>query len=245
MLKKTTLLILALLPISSFAKMADEGLIIEAYGGSSTAGVLAVKKDGRLRNVVSKDNEISYLRSALREKYGDSISVINKGAPSAQAIELLNGTYKYKKNEPWETEMEKSKAKIVILNFATNDARHYHFKDAKPEYIESPEKYAQVMEKLINIARENGKEVVLQEPHPLCGRAEKWNVAPYNAQLEQVAKSLSVPLVKQYERIQSMPDWQTLMSPDCIHPSAEMYKMKSEETFKVIDAHYGELMANR
>lgn len=35
--------------------------IIEAWGGSSTKGVLAVRENGRLRNIVSEHNEIAVL----------------------------------------------------------------------------------------------------------------------------------------------------------------------------------------
>ena len=221
-------------------------MIIEAYGGSSTAGVMAVRKEnGRLKNVVTRENEIHFLSDFLQKKYGKSIEVINKGQPSAQAIELLNGTYKYKNNGLWADEMKKSKARLIILNFATNDARHYHFKDAKPDYVLSPDQYEKVMTELITIARDNGKQVVLQEPHPLCGKAVSWNISPYSARLDAVAKTLSVPLVKQYQRIQEIPGWQSMMSPDCIHPSSELYKIKAEETWKVIDDNFATLMARR
>lgn len=238
--------LLALSPFMAQAKNVDDKVIIEAYGGSSTAGVVAVRKpDGRLTNVISRHNEMHFLRDALQSKYGENIDVINKGKPSAQAIELLYGTYKYKDNERWADEMKKSRANIIILNFATNDARHYRFKDAKPSYVLSPAQYQEVMTRLVNIARENGKEVVLQEPHPLCGKAEGWNVSPFNARLDTLAKTLSVPLVRQYQRIQSMTDWKSMMSPDCIHPSEALYKIKAEETYKVIDKDFASLLAKR
>ena len=243
---RIALSLMALLAFSCRAENIDGRMIIEAYGGSSTAGVMAVRKDnGRLTNVVTKENEIYFLSDFLQKKYGKSITIINKGQPSAQAVELLNGTYKYKNNGLWADEMKKSKARLIILNFATNDARHYHFKDAKPDYMLSPDQYEKVMTELITIARNNGKQVVLQEPHPLCGKAETWNVSPYSTRLDAIAKTLSVPLVKQYQRIQEMPGWQSMMSPDCIHPSGELYKIKAEETYKVIDQNFATLMARR
>ncbi|MEM6160924.1 SGNH/GDSL hydrolase family protein [Erwinia sp. P6884] len=232
------------MPFVAQSKNSDDKVIIEAYGGSSTAGVVAVRKpDGRLTNVIAGHNEMHFLSDFLQKKYGKEIEVVNKGKPSAQAIELLYGTYRYKNNERWADEMKKSTAKIIILNFATNDARHFHFKDVKPSYVLSPEQYEDVMSRLVTIARKNGKEVILQEPHPLCGKAESWNVSPFNARLDSLAKTLSVPLVKQYQRIQAMPDWQKKMSPDCIHPSSELYKIKAEESYKVIDENFTALLA--
>jgi lysophospholipase L1-like esterase len=244
MSKHIVICLLTFLSFASSAKTSDSRMIIEAYGGSSTAGVMAIRKNnGRLTNIITKDNEMHFLNGFLQKKYGQSIKVINKGQPSAQAIELLNGTYKYKENGLWADEMKKSKARLIILNFATNDARHYHFKDAKPGYVLSPEQYEKVMTELITIARDNGKQVVLQEPHPLCGKAEKWDVSPYSSKLDSLAKSLSVPVVKQYQRIQDMAGWPSMMSPDCIHPSNELYKIKAEETYKVIEDNFETLMA--
>lgn len=244
MFKLIVLSLLTFLSFATYAKNIEGGTIIEAYGGSSTAGVTAFRKgNGKLINVVTQGSEINYLRELLNKKYGNNIKVINRGRPSAQAIELLNGTYRYKKDGVWTEQMKLSKAKLIILNFATNDARHYHFKDAKPDYVLSPDQYEKVMKELITIARENGKQVLLQEPHPLCGRAEKWDVSPYSARLEYLSKTMSVPLVNQYQRIQGMPSWQRMMAPDCIHPSDALYKIKAEETFKVLDANFSNLLA--
>lgn len=246
MFKNILISLLTLLSFVSSAKETHRGMIIEAYGGSSTAGVMAIRKDnGRLTNIITKDNEMHFLNEFLQKRYGKSIEVVNKGQPSAQAVELLNGTYKYKNNGLWADEMKKSQARLIILNFATNDARHYHFNDAKPGYVLSPDQYAKVMTELITIARDNGKQVLLQEPHPLCGKAETWDVSPYSIKLDALAKSLSVPVVRQYQRIQDMPGWQSMMSPDCIHPSNELYKIKAEETYKVIDKNFETLMAKR
>lgn len=217
--------------------------LIEAWGGSSTKGVLAERKNGRLHNVVTKNNEVSILNQLLQGKYGSGVRVVNKGAPSAQAIELLNGRYKYDRNPPWQQVMKTSRANMILLNFATNDARHYHFKDIEKDYIVSPQRYTEVMMSLINSAKANGKEVILQEPHPLCGGAEKWDVAPYSAQLDGIARKANVPLVDQYQRIRAMPDWKNMMSPDCIHPSETLYRVKALETFKVIEKNYGAQLA--
>jgi len=243
---KTALLWTLIIAVCTSAKaqpVSPATFIIEAWGGSSTKGVLAVREAGRLRNIVSERNEIAVLNQLLQAKYGRGVQVINRGAPSAQAIELLNGRYKYDRNPPWQETMKRSDARLILLNFATNDARHYHFHDIEESYQVSPERYSEVMTALIESARANGKAVVLQEPHPLCGRAEKWDVAPYAARLEAVARAEKVPLVSQYQRIQKMHDWRALMSPDCIHPSEELYRIKALETFKVIEQHFGAQLA--
>lgn len=217
--------------------------IIEAYGGSSTQGAMAVRENGKVHAIFIKDNEIGLLDDMLTAKYGEGIQIINKGVSSSQAIELLNAKYYYKKNKTWRDEMKASPAKIILLNFATNDARHFHFNDIAADYRVSPQRYNEVMTQLINIAREEGKEVVLQEPHPICGRAEKWGIAPYATQLDAISRSQSVPLVRQYKRILAIKDWQSLLSPDCIHPSRQLYRMKAEETFTVLVNHFDSQLA--
>nr|MBA2815894.1 lipolytic protein G-D-S-L family [Candidatus Pantoea persica] len=84
---------------------------------------MAVRENGRLRNIVAAENEMAVLNQLLQAKYGDGVRVVNRGAPSAQAIELLNDRYKYQHNPPWPEVMKRSSARLILLNFATNDAR--------------------------------------------------------------------------------------------------------------------------
>lgn len=223
----------------SATSTTNNDFIIEAYGGSSTQGAMAVRENGKIHPIFIKNNEIGLINQFIKEKYGDGIRVINKGASSSQALDLLNGKYFYKNNKSWREEMKKSPARIILLNFATNDARHFHFRDIEPDYRVSPDKYTLVMTQLVNIAREEGKEVILQEPHPICGGGEKWHIAPYVSKLDDVARAESVPLVRQYQRILQMKNWQSLLSPDCIHPSEELYRIKAQETFSVLVKHFG------
>jgi hypothetical protein len=223
----------------SLAAMQDGKYIIEAYGGSSTKGAMAVRKDGKLRATLTKNNEISQLGQMLKAKYGANVEIVNKGELSAQSKDLLQGRYFYRKNKSWREEMAASPADLILLNFATNDARHYHFKDIEPDYIVSPAQYRAIMSELIAVAQQYGKAVIVQEPHPLCGRAEKWNVAPYVAQIDNLTQADDVPLVRQYQRIQEIGNWQAMMSPDCIHPSEALYQIKAQETFRVVDRQYG------
>lgn len=237
------LLVLIVSGVSSGVALAgqqDKQFIIEAYGGSSTKGAMAVRKDGKLRATLTKNNEISQLGQMLQEKFGPDVVIVNKGALSAQSKDLLHGRYFYRKNKSWREEMAASPADLILLNFATNDARHYHFKDIEPDYIVSPAQYRTIMSELIAVAQQYGKAVIVQEPHPLCGRAEKWNVAPYVAQIDSLAQDEDLPLVRQYQRIQRIKNWQTLMSPDCIHPSEALYQIKAQETFRVLENRYGD-----
>jgi lysophospholipase L1-like esterase len=44
--------------------------------------------------------------------------------------------------------------------------------------------------------------------------------------LNQVAREKAVPLVKQYDAIKALPNWQALLT-DCVHPGDELYAFKA------------------
>ncbi|WP_380179196.1 SGNH/GDSL hydrolase family protein [Kalamiella sp. sgz302252] len=229
-----SLIAVAVLSASCLAQAANESdaFVIAAYGDSTTAGVMS--SGGK--NIITPGNELAYLQKMLQSKYGSAIEVENHGLPGAQAAALL-----YRKGQEdtslWRERMDNSSAKIILLNFAINDARHFFFKD-KNAHLESPEEYARLMTELVKEAKAHNKLVVLQEPNPICGKAERWNVWPYVYQLNEVAKAQDVPIVKQWSAIKAQRDWQSGMSPDCIHPSEMLYQQKAQQTFNVISANF-------
>jgi len=230
-----SLIAAAILSASFFAQAADGrgAFIIDAYGDSTTAGVMS--SGGK--NIITPGNEMANLQKMLQSKYGSAIEVKNHGVPGAQAAELL---YNKGKDDPsgWSERMAHSDAKLILLNYAINDARHFYFKD-KNTHLESPEEYGRIMTTLVREAKAHNKLVVLQEPNPICGKVERWNVWPYVYQLNEVAKAEGVPIVKQWTAIKARRDWQSGMSADCIHPSESLYQQKAQQTFDVISANFG------
>lgn len=220
------------------AQSADNhgSFIIAAYGDSTTAGVIS--SGGR--NIITKSNEMHYLHQMLKDKYGDDVQVKNHGVPGAQAAQLLF-SHNNMPQTAWAERIAKSNANMILLNYAINDARIYFFKDKKA-HQESPEEYKRIMTELVKVAKANNKLVVLQEPNPICGRAEKWNVWPYVYQLNEVAKEQQVPIVKQFSVIKENRMWQKAMSPDCIHPSEMLYKQKAQRTFNVLSANFDSVL---
>lgn len=223
-------------PLLAQADEKPGNFIIAAYGDSTTAGVTA--SGGR--NIISKNNEVSFLQQLLREKYGNNIEVKNHGMPGAQVSVLVFND----DNSPqdWSERMAKSDANMILINYAINDARINFFKD-KGARIESPQEYKRIMTELVKGAKANNKLVVLQEPNPICGKAERWNVWPYVYQLNEVAKEQQVPIVKQYSVIKQNRDWQSEMSPDCIHPNEMLYKQKAERTFDVLSSNFDRIFS--
>jgi lysophospholipase L1-like esterase len=65
---------------------------------------------------------------------------------------------------------------------------------------------------------------VLEEPNPVCVGHEALDELV--AILNQVAREKAVPLVKQYDAIKALPNWQALLT-DCVHPGDELYAFKA------------------
>lgn len=226
-------------PLLAQAAGEPASFIIAAYGDSTTAGVTS--SGGK--NVITPDNEMTYLQQMLQARYGKGVLVQNHGVPGAQAAELL---YSKGENDPagWSARMAKSSASLILLNYAINDARHLFFKD-KNTHLESPEEYRRILTELVKGAKAQNKLVVLQEPNPICGKVERWNVWPYVYQLDAVAKAENVPIVKQWSEIKTNRAWQTEMSPDCIHPTPALYKQKAQNTYNVISANFSHVLSQQ
>lgn len=222
MIRFLPLLVIAA-PLMVQAADAPAAVVIAAYGDSTTAGVTS--SGGR--NVISKENEMTYLQQMLQEKYGPDIRIENHGSPGAQVSELINA------KESWEQRMAQSDASIILINYGINDAHVFSGKNHS-HGAESPQDFNRILTDLVKTAKAHGKQVVLQQPNPLCGRAEQWNVWPYVYQINAVAREQQVPVVRQYELIKQQKTWNSQMSPDCIHPTKDLYQLKAQQTFALL-----------
>ena len=147
------------------------------------------------------------------------VTVVNEGVNGMSAVNLLNGTDG--KHLPWLQQMANSRADLVTINFGMNDVITTPLQD-----------YATYMRQLVDIARQAGKVVVLQQPNPTCA-TPRLNLVQYVRQLDQIAQEKGVPMVRQFDLLLAMPDWQSLMS-DCIHPDKDKYPIKAHNTFLVL-----------
>lgn len=224
-------LLLIAAPLLAQATQAPAPIVIAAYGDSTTAGVTS--SGGR--NVISKENEMTWLQQMLQEKYGPDVRIENHGSPGAQVSELVNS------KESWDQRMAQSDASIILINYAINDARVFSGKN-RSHGAESPQEFNRILTELVKTAKAHGKQVVLQQPNPLCGRAEQWNVWPYVYQINAVGRQEQVPVVRQYEVIKQLKDWRTQMSPDCIHPTKDLYQIKAQQTFTLLSHNLDAVM---
>lgn len=198
---------------------AQPDVLIEAYGDSTTLGISC--SDGRCGP--RPDNAVTYLQDALRAKYGGRVSVVNDGVGGTMATQLRDGTGPGR-NGPWKDRLAASNAQIVTINYGINEVMHN----------QTPEQFYQAETDLVKTAQALGKLPVLQTSNPMPDGRLNARLAEMAAMTRRVAAEQQVPLVDHYAQITAMADWKTHMS-DGAHPKPELYRVKAQQDFQVID----------
>lgn len=202
-------------------KAAPKALIIDLYGDSTTVGATTI--NGKLG--VSAPRQERILEEKLSRILQREVVVRNYGVGGSQAHQLLNGTDG--RNPPFGEVVAQSNAQVVSFNYALNDT--YYCKKPTEGYEQvCHDYYRQIMTELVNIAKRNGKIVVLNTPNPT-----KWQPSPgsiiydYTEIIKQVAIETDVGLVDHFYEIMATDGWQDLISADKVHPMPELYQQKA------------------
>ncbi|BCF88660.1 hypothetical protein PPGU16_17270 [Paraburkholderia largidicola] len=179
------------------------------------------------------NNPPALLQQLLRNQFGTSaISVENRAVPGATLEDRIAGSVVYDK--PFSVSIAQEPAKIVLLNFAINDSN--------PGNNESPALFQNDLLEFIALAWAQGKIVVLEEPNPVTNPVYA-NLATYSLVIDNVAQTMNVPLVKQYAYIQSLPNWQSMLT-DGGHPNDALYAIKAQREADVIGPIVKSLLRN-
>jgi len=179
---------------------------IDAEGDSTMYGLETV--NGQFVQSASPPPALVQVR--LRELFGPGITVNGHGSPGANLRFELQGTDNYA--TPLRERLAVSRARIVIGNFGINDA-----------FLPSAE-YRSNLAQFVDTVRASGKLPVLEEPNPVC--VGHQTLDELVAILNEVARAKAVPLVKQYDAIKALPNWQALLT-DCVHPGDQLYAFKA------------------
>jgi lysophospholipase L1-like esterase len=180
-------------------------IVIDAEGDSTMFGLETV--NGQFVQAASPP---VLVQARLRELFGSDVTVNGYGSPGANLRFELQGTDNYA--TPLSQRLAVSRARIVIENFGINDA-----------YL-PVEEYRSNLRQFVDTVRASGKLPVLEEPNPVCSGHE--NLDQLVGILNEVAREKAVPLVKQYDAIKALPDWQAKLT-DCVHPGDELYAFKA------------------
>lgn len=212
---------------TSNGEAPDGKLLIEEYGDSVTAGEVQSGEQGL---EAGKSGSV-LLQDALNQALGkDLVTVSNEGVRDSEASDLLNGTDG--KHPAWQGLMNSSKAKIITLNFAVSDA-YYLVHPVAGKESETPQRFREVMDKLVSIAKASGKDVVVYEPNPACDKDRGDSVQYYATQLDDLAQKSSVPMVGLYWDTLKMRDWQSMLQ-DCVYPKQGLYQLRADRAYSVL-----------
>jgi acyl-CoA thioesterase-1 len=142
------------------------------------------------------------VQARLRALFGAGVTVNGLRLAGRQPPRFeLQGTDNYA--TPLRDRLAVSRARIVIENFGINDA-----------YLPA-EEYRANLRQFVDTVRASGKLPVLEEPNPVCVGHESLDGLV--GILNEVAREKAVPLVKQYDAIKALPNWQAMLT-DCVHP---------------------------
>jgi len=188
-------------------------IVIDAEGDSTMYGLETV--NGQF--VQSASPPPLLVQAKLRELFGPGVNVNGYGSPGANLRVELQGTDNYA--TPLRERLAVSRARIVIENFGINDA-----------FLPS-EEYRGNLVQFVDTVRASGKLPVLEEPNPVCVGHETLDELV--SILNEVARAKAVPLVKQYDAIKALPNWQALLT-DCVHPGDELYAFKAVREAQVL-----------
>lgn len=223
---------------SSEAQTANKRLIIiEMYGDSTTLGAQTAP-DGTL--ITTNNSEPNQLQDLLQQKFGTQVVVYNNGVGGTEAYQLLSGLDG--RNREWSYQAKTSQADIVIFNYALND-QYYYAAPSPKVYSETPDMYGNILAWLIQTSRDNGKYVVLQEPNPTCYQPTVGNLQKFVDVLRATATVQNVPLVAEYDYIQTLPNWKSMYT-DCAHPDDQLYGIKAQRTFDVVAPIVQQMLSN-
>jgi acyl-CoA thioesterase-1 len=201
-------------------------VVVEAYGDSTTLGISCSEGHCFPR----PQNAVAYLQDALHASFGERVSVVNLGVGGTMAYQLRDGMGRGV--PPWAQRLAASNAQIVTINYGINEVMHN----------QTPEQFYEAETALVKTALALGKQPVLQTSNPMPDGRLNARLGAMVAMTRRVAAEQHVPLVDQYAYIGALPGWQTMMS-DGAHPKPELYRLKAEQDFRVVDPLVQRLLA--
>lgn len=194
-------------------------ITIDAEGDSTMWGL---EKDASGQPFQTKNNAPAVLQSVLQGEFSARIVVNNNGVPSASVADSLNGTAPYYSGV-FEKRLAVSLAQIVIENYAINDAQRV-----------TTDQFYSNLTTWVERVRMAGKTPVLEEPNPIT-RPGLPELAPYVEIIDQVASIQNVPVIRQFDYIQTLPNWQSMLN-DGVHPGDALYAIKAQREAQVLNA---------
>lgn len=207
-------------PVS--ARAPAKTVVIDAQGDSTMYGFQT--SDNFQKSWQTANNPPALLQAQLQAQFGTVVTVINNGVPGATLGERMDGLAGV---TSYAQQIAAQTAQVVIVNFAINDANPGN------AYHETPDQFRNYLIQFIATSQAAGRIVVLEEPNPVTDPTINAAIANMVQVTDQVALQMNLPLVKQYDYILSLPNWQTLLI-DGVHPTDALYEVKEQREADVV-----------
>lgn len=159
-------------------------------------------------------NAPALLQAAMQYTYGSSVTVDNEAIPGSYLEARLDPLPAYF-TETLAVHLSKTMAQIVLMNWCINDS-----------VVETEEEYRQLLSNAVDNVRQAGKIPVLEEPNPV-NDGKHPNLPNFVIVMRQVAKAKGVLLITQWDAINALPNWESTLSSDQVHPSDSLYHFKA------------------
>jgi lysophospholipase L1-like esterase len=181
--------------------------------------------------VITNNSAPVMLQQYLQAALGSSVTVKNYAIGGTTVCQRVNGVSPYK--APLSADLSADPSQIVIGNWAINDS--------SDQSTESPTQYQQCWEQFVDVVRAAGKTPMMEEPNPVVGAtfsptdpAVYQNLPNYLSIMRAVAQSKGVSLVQQYDYIQTLPGWPTMLT-DGVHPGDALYAIKAQRELSAVE----------
>lgn len=208
------------------APKPPQPIIIEAYGDDAMTGLTSMMS-------LAQQSETVQSQALLQAQLNDTaITITNKamGGTASSLFNMMKGVDGG--GPPFAERIKASKARIVLMNHAIND-----------NLMQSLAPYTDAMIDWIKAVRDAGKIPVLEEPNPVCDGNHPW-LENYVSTMSSIAQAYNVPLVRQYDAILALPNWQSHMG-SCFYPDEWMLQIKAQRQAEVLAPIVARLMNNR
>lgn len=164
--------------------------------------------------VQSPNNPPAVVQMLLQTALGPTFTTQNNAISGENVQDSLAGTGGYK--IPFATRLATNPANIVLADYSLNDS-----------VLLTQDQYRSGLVVWIAAVRAAGKTPVLEEPNPVCS-AMYPNAAQYRNILVATAAAQNVLLITQWDYVAALPNWQSTLQPDCIHPTDQLYALKAK-----------------
>jgi hypothetical protein len=190
-------------------------ILIEIHGDDAMYGALPPFY------AFNAQSEPANTQSILQAQFRSTVTVDNRaeGGTASTLLNMMNGVDGG--GPPFAQRVLSSKAQIVLDAHAVND-----------DLAQSLGPYADALIAFVQATRAAGKIAVLEEPGPVCDDSRP-HLENYVSVMDSVAEQYNVPLVKQFDYLQSIPNL-------CAHytagifPDNAIYAIKAQRQAAVL-----------